>query len=104
MLSRFKFARVPAVFAVALVMAGCASKAPAPVSDRSRPGSAATSASTDQPAPPPRVARPGYYIVKPGDVVQFERLGYFAADPDQRGLFHRTVGLRDEWAAAQKRG
>ena len=40
----------------------------------------------------------------PGDVVQFERLGYFAADPDQRGLFHRTVGLRDEWAAAQKRG
>ena len=69
MLSRFKFARVPAVFAVALVMAGCASKAPAPVSDRSRPGSSATSASTDQPAPPPRVARPGYYIVKPGDTL-----------------------------------
>ena len=39
----------------------------------------------------------------PGDVVQFERLGYFAADPDQPGLFHRTVGLRDEWAAIQKR-
>lgn len=39
----------------------------------------------------------------PGEVVQFERLGYFAADPDQPGLFHRTVGLRDEWAAIQKR-
>jgi glutaminyl-tRNA synthetase len=39
----------------------------------------------------------------PGDVVQFERLGYFAADPDHPGLFHRTVGLRDEWAAIQKR-
>lgn len=42
--------------------------------------------------------------VAPGEVVQFERLGYFAADPDEPGLFHRTVGLRDEWAAAQKRG
>lgn len=41
--------------------------------------------------------------VNPGDVVQFERLGYFAADPDHPLRFHRTVGLRDEWAAAQKR-
>jgi glutaminyl-tRNA synthetase len=39
-----------------------------------------------------------------GDVVQFERLGYFAADPDDPLLFHRTVGLRDEWANIQKRG
>lgn len=39
----------------------------------------------------------------PGEVVQFERLGYFASDPDQPGLFHRTVGLRDEWAAIQRR-
>ena len=39
----------------------------------------------------------------PGEVVQFERLGYFAADADVEGLFHRTVGLRDEWAAIQKR-
>lgn len=38
-----------------------------------------------------------------GDVVQFERLGYFAADPDTIGLFHRTVGLRDEWASLQKK-
>jgi glutaminyl-tRNA synthetase len=39
----------------------------------------------------------------PGQVLQFERLGYFAADLDTPGLFHRTVGLRDEWAAIQKR-
>ena len=42
--------------------------------------------------------------VESGQVVQFERLGYFAADPDTAGLFHRTVGLRDEWASIQKRG
>ncbi|CAL8967349.1 Glutamine--tRNA ligase [Tessaracoccus sp. O5.2] len=39
----------------------------------------------------------------PGEVVQFERLGYFAVDLDEPMLFHRTVGLRDEWAAIQKR-
>jgi len=39
----------------------------------------------------------------PGEVVQFERLGYFAQDTATRLLFHRTVGLRDEWAAIQKR-
>ena len=41
---------------------------------------------------------------QPGEVVQFERLGYFAKDIDEPMLFHRTVGLRDEWAAIQKRG
>ena len=41
--------------------------------------------------------------VTPGDVVQFERLGYFAVDLDDPTLFHRTVGLRDEWANIQKR-
>ena len=39
----------------------------------------------------------------PGEVVQFERLGYFAHDPGTPMLFHRTVGLRDEWANIQKR-
>lgn len=39
----------------------------------------------------------------PGQVVQFERLGYFAHDLDRSMLFHRTVGLRDEWARIQKR-
>ncbi len=41
--------------------------------------------------------------VAPGQVVQFERLGYFAADLDHPAVFHRTVGLRDEWANIQKR-
>jgi len=41
--------------------------------------------------------------VAPGQVVQFERLGYFAADLDDPSVFHRTVGLRDEWANIQKR-
>jgi glutaminyl-tRNA synthetase len=40
----------------------------------------------------------------PGNVVQFERLGYFAHDPRESLLFHRTVGLRDEWANIKKRG
>jgi glutaminyl-tRNA synthetase len=38
-----------------------------------------------------------------GGVVQFERLGYFAHDDREPLLFHRTVGLRDEWANIQKR-
>ncbi len=46
---------------------------------------------------------PALAEVAPGEVVQFERLGYFAADPDESMLFHRTVGLRDEWANIQKR-
>jgi len=37
-----------------------------------------------------------------GETVQFERLGYFAADLDDPSVFHRTVGLRDEWANIQK--
>ena len=41
--------------------------------------------------------------ITPGQVAQFERLGYFARDPETPNLFHRTVGLRDEWARIQKR-
>jgi glutaminyl-tRNA synthetase len=36
-----------------------------------------------------------------GEAVQFERQGYFCADPDstaERAVFNRTVGLRDSWA------
>ena len=29
--------------------------------------------------------------------------GYFAKDPAGDNLFHRTVGLKDEWANVQKR-
>jgi glutaminyl-tRNA synthetase len=36
-----------------------------------------------------------------GEAIQFERQGYFCADPDSkpgRPVFNRTVGLRDTWA------
>ena len=46
---------------------------------------------------------PALAEVEAGQVVQFERLGYFAADLDDPAVFHRTVGLRDEWANIQKR-
>ncbi len=46
---------------------------------------------------------PALADVTAGQVVQFERLGYFAADLDDPTTFHRTVGLRDEWANIQKR-
>ena len=39
-----------------------------------------------------------------GEVVQFERLGYFCRDRDSaltRPVFNRTVGLRDTWAKVQ---
>ncbi len=37
----------------------------------------------------------------PGARYQFERIGYFAVDPDStpgRPVFNRTVGLKDTWA------
>ena len=39
-----------------------------------------------------------------GETVQFERLGYFCADPDSapgRLVFNRTLGLKDTWAKIQ---
>jgi len=48
-------------------------------------------------------AEPDLALTQPGEVVQFERLGYFAHDADRPMMFHRTVGLRDEWANLQKR-
>jgi glutaminyl-tRNA synthetase len=42
-----------------------------------------------------------------GEAVQFERIGYFCADPDSapsKPVFNRTVGLRDTWAKVQTRG
>ena len=36
---------------------------------------------------------------------QFERIGYFCADPDSKPeapIFNRTVGLRDTWAKIRK--
>ncbi len=43
---------------------------------------------------------------KPGVSYQFERLGYFCADPDStpdKAVFNRTVALRDTWAKIEKK-
>ena len=43
----------------------------------------------------------------PGTRFQFERLGYFCADPDGRPgapAFNRTVGLKDSWAKLEAKG
>ena len=48
---------------------------------------------------------PSLAAVPPGDQVQFERLGYFAPDPDStadRPVFNRIVTLRDTWARIRK--
>jgi len=45
-------------------------------------------------------AEPSLANVKPEQVFQFQRLGYFAADKDSaegKLVFNRTVGLRDSW-------
>jgi glutaminyl-tRNA synthetase len=42
----------------------------------------------------------------PGAPCQFERLGYFCADPDSalgRPVFNRTVTLKDTWTKIQQR-
>ena len=45
--------------------------------------------------------------LKPGERCQFERLGYFMADPKdhtvQKAVFNRIVTLRDTWAKEQKK-
>ena len=61
---------------------------------------------------PPRIERitdarvePGLAGAKPGSRYQFERVGYFAVDPDSRAgalVFNRTVGLRDTWAKIER--
>jgi glutaminyl-tRNA synthetase len=43
----------------------------------------------------------------PGEKFQFERLGYFAADPDSgpgRPVFNRAVSLKDTWAKEAQKG
>ncbi|HEX5229370.1 MAG TPA: glutamine--tRNA ligase/YqeY domain fusion protein, partial [Bryobacteraceae bacterium] len=49
---------------------------------------------------------PSLAAAKPGDRFQFERLGYFAVDPDStpgKPVFNRTVALRDTWAKIEKK-
>jgi glutaminyl-tRNA synthetase len=48
---------------------------------------------------------PSLRDVPPGSRFQFERLGYFAVDPDSKPgvpVFNRTVTLKDSWAKIEK--
>jgi glutaminyl-tRNA synthetase len=49
---------------------------------------------------------PSLATAKAGDRVQFERVGYFCADPDSRPghlVFNRTLPLKDTWAKIEKK-
>ena len=49
---------------------------------------------------------PSLANVAPGSRYQFERLGYFGADPDSKPgapVFNRTVALKDTWAKLEKK-
>jgi glutaminyl-tRNA synthetase len=50
---------------------------------------------------------PSLGTVKPGESVQFERLGYFCADSEDSSekklVFNRSVALRDSWAKIDKK-
>jgi len=49
---------------------------------------------------------PGLASAQPGARFQFERLGYFCADPDSKPgtpVFNRTVTLKDTWAKIKER-
>jgi glutaminyl-tRNA synthetase len=49
---------------------------------------------------------PSLKDAKPGDLFQFERMGYFCLDPDSKGerlVFNRTVTLRDTWARIERK-
>ena len=53
------------------------------------------------------VVEPSLAGLAVGETVQFERLGYFCADPDSASgalVFNRTVTLRDTWAKLQAQG
>src|SRR4029453_19638344 len=48
---------------------------------------------------------PALAKARPEERYQFERLGYFALDPDstsEKQVWNRTITLRDTWAKAQK--
>ncbi|WP_442507275.1 glutamine--tRNA ligase/YqeY domain fusion protein [Novipirellula sp. SH528] len=50
---------------------------------------------------------PALAEAKPGDRVQFERLGYYVVDPDttpQKMVFNRIVSLRDTWGKMEAKG
>jgi glutaminyl-tRNA synthetase len=52
------------------------------------------------------LVEPSLASIQPGTTFQFERLGYFCADPDTgpgNPVFNRTVTLRDTWAKIEQK-
>jgi len=55
----------------------------------------------------PCYVEPSLKDAPPGERYQFERLGYFAVDPDTGGgrpIFNRAVSLKDTWARIEAKG
>jgi glutaminyl-tRNA synthetase len=51
------------------------------------------------------LVEPSLRGTEPGTRYQFERLGYFCADPDSASdilIFNRTMSLKDAWAKIEK--
>jgi glutaminyl-tRNA synthetase len=62
---------------------------------------------TSETVVPGAMVEPSLADAAPGETVQFERLGYFAPDPDSAPgalVFNRTLTLKDTWAKVQGRG
>ena len=55
---------------------------------------------------PDAKVEPSLGNARPGERYQFERIGYFCADPEDhtadQPVFNRTVTVRDSWARIQK--
>ena len=77
-----------------------------------RPGRRRATCSPTSTRPPrrssaARCVEPALADAPVGETVQFERLGYFAPDPDSRPdalVFNRTLTLKDTWAKVQAKG
>jgi len=49
---------------------------------------------------------PSLSNAKVGESIQFERTGYFCADPDstpEKRVFNLTVNLKDSWSKTEKK-
>lgn len=54
------------------------------------------------------LVEPAVAALAPGDIVQFERTGYFIADhkdhSNEKPVFNRSVSLKDSWSKIEKKG
>ncbi|MFW5808687.1 MAG: glutamine--tRNA ligase/YqeY domain fusion protein [Spirochaetota bacterium] len=53
------------------------------------------------------LVEPSCAMMRPGEICQFERTGYYIADSrlhtSERPVFNKTVGLKDSWAKAEQK-